>query len=83
MITLTNKGFKMVNYRLATSNNVTLEQRSATNGCVQRGHSLWYQLVILLKQWDQKAQRFFAAQASTRAQEPLEIRWGFDLHSGF
>ena len=83
MTTLTNKGFKMVNYKLAAADSMTLEQTPALGAWLLHGHGKLRQLVILFKHWDQKAQQFFDAQASTRAQESLEVQWGFDLDSGF
>lgn len=72
----------MVNYKLATSNNVTLGLAPAASMlCRLRG--VVHQVVTVVKQIDHKAHAFFDAQASTRGRKVEQVEWGFESHAGF
>lgn len=73
----------MVNYNLAASNGIQLERTPHTGAFANRMQEIWHHVVTVAKQFDRKAHVFFEAQATTRGRKVEQVKWGFELHTGF
>lgn len=83
MINSTEMGFKMVNYNLATSNNLALAQTPSAGLLANFASRILRQVVTMAKHIDHRAQVFFNAQASTRSRKAEKTTWGFEPYAGF
>lgn len=73
----------MVNYNLAASNNLALEQTPGAGLLANPASGILRQVVTFAKKMDQRAQAFFNAQASVRGRKTEKTTWGFESHAGF